>query len=34
MAVIVEYTDTMNHEDNTHDTDNIHVNISYQELSK
>lgn len=34
MAVIVEYTDTMNHEDNTHDTDNIHVNTSYQELSK
>lgn len=35
MAVIVEYTDTMNHEDNPHDTDNmIHVNTSYQELSK
>lgn len=33
MAVVVEYTDTMNHEDNTHDTDNIHVNTSYQELS-
>lgn len=35
MAVVVEYTDTMNHEDNPHDTDNmIHVNTSYQELSK